>query len=48
MPSVSTTDGIKDNIHTVLSEAMYFLHKVLMLIINWRAAQVRNGLLSLR
>ena len=34
MPEVRTTDGVKDNVHALAREAMNFLHKVLMLVIN--------------
>jgi hypothetical protein len=43
MPEVNATDGVKYDVHALTREAAYFLHKVLMLVINWDTAQVGNG-----
>jgi hypothetical protein len=38
-----TTDAVKDDIYALAREAVNFLHEVLMLVVNWDTAQVRNG-----
>jgi len=35
---MGATNGIKNNIHTIIREAVYFLHEVLMLVIDWGTA----------
>ena len=48
MPEVGTTDGVKDDVHTLAREAVNFFHEVLMLVINWDTVQVGNGRRSSR
>ncbi len=43
MPEVGTTDGVKDDVHALVREAVNLFHKVLMLVVNWDTAQVGNG-----
>ena len=40
---MGTTDTVKDDVYTLAHEAVNFFHEVLMLVINWDTAQVRNG-----
>ena len=43
MPEVGTTDGVKDDVHALVREAVNFFHEVLMLVINRDAAEIGNG-----
>jgi hypothetical protein len=40
---MSAADAIKDNIDAIAREAVNLFHEVLILIVNWDTAQVRNG-----
>jgi hypothetical protein len=42
LPEVGTPDGIEDDIHAVARETESFFHKVLLLVINRDAAEIRD------
>jgi hypothetical protein len=43
MPEVSAADGVEDGVNALAREAVNFLHVVLILVIDWDAAQLGNG-----
>lgn len=48
MPEMGTTDGIKDDIHTIGRQALNLCHKILLLVINRDRAQLGNSRCSSR
>ncbi len=40
---MATTDAVKDDVYTLVREAVNFFHEVLMLVINGDTAQAGNG-----
>ena len=40
---MGAANAVKDDVYTLTREAVNFFHEVLMLVINWNTAQLRNG-----